>query len=199
GGASARRRRKSTRAFRTRWPSGDVPTTRDRGRHSRGVRPPGPAGHRPVLLQDVISSLQPAPGQAFIDATLGGGGYARALIERLRPGGVLLGIDRDASTLERFAQEPVPPDITVMLEHTNFAQLDRAAERIGHPPNGIVFDLGLSSRRLDDPERGFSFQVEAPLDMRMARTQPWTAADLPTRNPQTERRRTIKRSGQARG
>ena len=175
-----------------------MPTTRDRGRHPRGDRPPGPAGHRPVLLQDVISSLQPAPGQAFIDATLGGGGYARALIERLRPGGVLLGIDRDASTLERFAQEPVPPDITVMLEHTNFAQLDRAAERIGHPPNGIVFDLGLSSLQLDDPERGFSFQVEGPLDMRMDRTQPWTAADLLNREPESELRRIIKEYGQER-
>ncbi len=175
-----------------------MPTTRDRGRHPRGDRPPGPAGHRPVLLQDVISSLQPAPGQAFIDATLGGGGYARALIERLRPGGVLLGIDRDASLLERFAQEPVPPDITVMLEHTNFAQLDRAAERIGHPPNGIVFDLGLSSLQLDDPERGFSFQVEGPLDMRMDRTQPWTAADLLNREPESELRRIIKEYGQER-
>ena len=111
---------------------------------------------------------------------------------------MLLGIDRDASTLERFAQEPVPPDITVMLEHTNFAQLDRAAERIGHPPNGIVFDLGLSSLQLDDPERGFSFQVEGPLDMRMDRTQPWTAADLLNREPESELRRIIKEYGQER-
>src|SRR5205814_10628528 len=99
--------------------------------HPRGHRPSGPAGHRPVLLQDVITSRQPAPGQAFVDATLGGGGYARALIERLRPVGVLIGIDRDATSIERFAQEPVSPDITLMLEHTNFAQLDRAAERLG--------------------------------------------------------------------
>jgi len=71
-----------------------------------------------------------------VDATLGGGGYARALMERIRPGGVLLGIDRDASALERFSREPVPPDVTLMLEHTNFAQLDRAAERgILHPNN----------------------------------------------------------------
>ena len=78
-------------------------------------------------------------------------------MERLRPGGVLLGIDRDASALERFALEPVPPDITVMLEHTNFAQLGPAAKRIGRPVNGVVFDLGLSSLQLDEPERGFSF------------------------------------------
>ena len=173
-------------------------TARDRRGHPRGDRPSGRAGHRPVLLQDVIESLQPAPGQAFIDATLGGGGYARALMERLRPGGVLLGIDRDASALERFAQEPVPPDITVMLEHTNFAQLDRAAERIGHPPNGIVFDLGLSSLQLDDPERGFSFQVDGPLDMRLDRSEPWTAADLLNRESESELRRILKEYGQER-
>ena len=133
-----------------------------------------------------------------MDATLGGGGYARALMERIRPGGVLLGIDRDASALERFSREPVPPDVTLMLEHTNFAQLDRAAERIGRPVNGVVFDLGLSSLQLDDPERGFSFQAEGPLDMRMDRSQPWTAADLLNREPESELRRILKEYGQER-
>ncbi len=173
-------------------------SARDRHGPPRGDRPSGPAGHRPVLLQDVIESLQPAPGQAFIDATLGGGGYARALIERLRPGGTLLALDRDATAIERFAQEPVPPDITVMLEHTNFAQLHRAAERIGRPPNGVVFDLGLSSLQLDDPERGFSFQVDGPLDMRLDRSEPWTAADLLNRESESEVRRILKEYGQER-
>src|SRR5204862_233944 len=159
-GASARRRRRSTREFRTRWSSGDVRSARDRGGHPRGDRPSGPAGHRPVLLQDVITSLQPAPGQAFVDATLGGGGYARALIERLRPGGVLLGIDRDATAIERFAQEPVPPDITLMLEHTNFAQLDRAAERIGRPANGGRVGV-VSFHSLEDKIAKNLFNVEA--------------------------------------
>ncbi len=175
-----------------------MPSARDRRGRPRLDRPSGPSGHRPVLLKEVITSLQPAPGQAFIDATLGGGGYARALIERLRPGGVLLGIDRDASALERFAPEPVPPDITVMLEHTNFAQLDRAAERIGRPPNGIVFDLGLSSVQLDDPDRGFSFQTDGPLDMRLDRSESWTAADLLNRESESELRRILRDYGQER-
>src|SRR5207247_9795708 len=84
------------------------------------------------------------------------------------------------------------------LEHTNFAQLDRAAERIGHPPNGIVFDLGLSSLQLDDPERGFSFQVDGPLDMRLDRSEPWTAADLLNRESESELRRILKEYGQER-
>jgi 16S rRNA (cytosine1402-N4)-methyltransferase len=175
-----------------------VQAARDRRGRPRRERPSGPSGHRPVLLQEVITSLQPAPGQALIDATLGGGGYARALMERIRPGGVLLGIDRDASALERFSGEPVPPDVTLILEHTNFAQLDRAAERIGRPVNGVVFDLGLSSLQLDDPERGFSFQAEGPLDMRMDQSQPWTAADLLNREPESELRRILKDYGQER-
>ena len=175
-----------------------MPNARDRGGRHRLDRPSGTSGHRPVLLQDVIESLQPAPGQAFIDATLGGGGYARALIERLRPGGVLLGLDRDTSALERFAREPVPSDISVMLEHTNFAQLDRAAERIGRPPHGVVFDLGLSSLQLDDAERGFSFQADGPLDMRLDRSEPWTAADLLNRESESELRRILKDYGQER-
>ena len=175
-----------------------MPSARDRRGRPRSDRPSGPSGHRPVLLQDVITSLQPTPGQAFIDATLGGGGYAEALIERLRPGGVLLGIDRDASALERFAREPVPPDVTVMLEHTNFAQLAGTAERIGRPVNGVVFDLGLSSVQLDDPERGFSFQTDGPLDMRLDRSEPWTAADLLNREPESELRRILKDFGQER-
>src|SRR5207248_5816151 len=198
GAGSARRRPRNTHAFRTRWPSGDVPRARDRRGRPGGDRPSGPPGHRPVLLQDVITSLQPTPGQAYIDATLGGGGYARALMERLQPGGVLLGLDRDASALERFAREPVPSDIIVMLEHTNFAQLDRAAERIGRPPQGVVFDLGLSSLQLDDPERGFSFQVDGPLDMRLDRSEPWSAADVLNRESESELRRILKEYGQER-
>jgi 16S rRNA (cytosine1402-N4)-methyltransferase len=119
-------------------------------------------------------------------------------MERLRPGGILLGLDRDATAVERFAQEPVPPDVNVILEHTNFAQLDRAAERLGRPANGVVFDLGLSSLQLDDPQRGFSFQLDGPLDMRMDRSQPWTAADLLNREPESELRRILRDYGQER-
>jgi 16S rRNA (cytosine1402-N4)-methyltransferase len=173
-------------------------STRDRGGHLRGDRPSSSSGHRPVLLQEVISSLQPTPGQAFIDATLGGGGYARALLERLRPGGVLLALDRDESAIERFRHERAPSDVRLLLEQGNFAQLGGAAAALGQPINGVVFDLGLSSDQLADPERGFSFQVEGPLDMRFDRSEPWTAADLLNREPESELRRILKDYGQER-
>jgi 16S rRNA (cytosine1402-N4)-methyltransferase len=108
-----------------------------------------------------------------------------------------LGIDRDASAVERFAREPVPPDITLILEHTNFAELGRVAARLP-PVRGVVFDLGLSSIQLDDPQRGFSFQRDGPLDMRLDQTQAWTAADLLNQEPASELRRILQDFGQER-
>lgn len=134
----------------------------------------------------------------FVDATLGGGGYARALLARLRPGGLLLALDRDASAIERFERTGVPPDVELVLEHRNFADLASLASSLGRPVQGIVFDLGLSSLQLDDPERGFSFQRDGPLDMRMDRSDPWTAADLLNREPEGELRRILLEYGQER-
>ena len=154
--------------------------------------------HRPVLLQEVITGLRPSPGAAFVDATLGGGGYTLALAERLRPGGMVLALDRDASALARFPQNQVPAEVTIRLEHTNFSQLETPARAIGRPVAGVVFDLGLSSIQLDDPERGFSFQREGPLDMRLDTSEPWTAADLVNRESAGELRRILKDFGEER-
>lgn len=134
----------------------------------------------------------------FVDATLGGGGYARALIERLRPGGLLLALDRDASAIDRFRRTARPSDVEVRLQHANFAELASVAQTLGRPVQGIVFDLGLSSLQLDDPERGFSFQRDGPLDMRMDRNDPWTAADLLNRESESELRRILRDYGQER-
>ena len=134
----------------------------------------------------------------FVDATLGGGGYARALLARLRPGGLLLALDRDLSAIERFERAGVPPDVDLLLEQHNFADLASAVLTLGRPVQGIAFDLGLSSLQLDDPERGFSFQRDGPLDMRMDRSDPWTAADLLNREPETELRRILLEYGQER-
>jgi 16S rRNA (cytosine1402-N4)-methyltransferase len=92
----------------------------------------------------------------------------------------------------------VPPDVELVLEHRNFAELASLAPSLGRPVQGIVFDLGLSSLQLDDPERGFSFQRDGPLDMRMDRSDPWTAADLLNREPEAELRRILTQYGQER-
>ena len=134
----------------------------------------------------------------FVDATLGGGGYARALIERLRPGGLLLALDRDPTAIDRFRAAGVPQGVDLVLEHRNFAELASLVSSLGRPVQGVVFDLGLSSLQLDDPERGFSFQRDGPLDMRMDRSDPWTAADLVNREPESELRRILLRYGQER-
>jgi 16S rRNA (cytosine1402-N4)-methyltransferase len=134
----------------------------------------------------------------FIDATLGGGGYTRALLERLRPGGLVLALDRDRSAIDRFTRADVPTDVELRLEHGNFAELPSFATSLGRPVQGIAFDLGLSSLQLDDPERGFSFQRDGPLDMRMDRSDPWTAADLLNRESESELRRILTEYGQER-
>src|ERR1700674_4675432 len=85
-----------------------------------------------------------------------------------------------------------------MLEQTNFAQLDRAVERIGRPPSWIIFSFCLSSLQLDDPERGFSFQSDGPLDMRLDRSESRTAADLLNREPESHLRAYLRDSGQER-
>ena len=133
-----------------------------------------------------------------MDATLGGGGYTRALLERVRPGGLVLAMDRDPAAIDRFRSVEVPPDVALRLEHRNFADLESAVSRLSRPVQGIIFDLGLSSPQLDDPERGFSFQREGPLDMRMDPGDPWTAADLLNREPASELRRILSQYGQER-
>ena len=108
-----------------------------------------------------------------------------------------MGLDRDASAIERFDREPVPSDVTVTLEHTNFVRIAEVAA--GLPPvRGVVFDLGISSDQLDDPKRGFSFQRDGPLDMRLDQNEPRTAADLLNRESLSELRRILKDFGQER-
>jgi 16S rRNA (cytosine1402-N4)-methyltransferase len=144
--------------------------------------PGGPApdatGHRPVLLHPLIESLQPRPGQTYIDGTLGAGGYVASVLDRVRPGGRVLGIDRDPAAVEaarrRFAAAG-----GVIVEQGDFASLEAIAARHGiDRVDGVMFDLGLSSVQLDDPARGFSFRFDGPLDMRMDPRQGRTAANL---------------------
>ncbi len=154
--------------------------------------------HRPVLLQEVIQYLRPAPGGIFVDATLGAGGYARALGERIAPGGTLVAIDRDAQAVARARATPPLPGVRVTLVQGDFKDLQQIAARHRlQQVNGIAFDLGLSSVQLEDPNRGFSFRFpNAPLDMRFDQSQELTAERLLHEWPADQLRRILREYGE---
>jgi 16S rRNA (cytosine1402-N4)-methyltransferase len=133
--------------------------------------------HLPVMPQEVLTWLNPLPGQIIVDATVGGGGHARLLAERLGPTGRLIGLDRDASMLDLARPHIIGCPVTLM--HANFDQLGQVLDEMGiDRVDGVLGDLGFASDQMDRADRGFSFQQEGPLDMRLDRTERTTAADL---------------------
>lgn len=139
-----------------------------------------PAGsHVPVLLAAVMEALAPLPGDIVADCTLGFGGHARALLERVGPTGRLIGLDRDAAELSRTAKRLADAGYAnISTQHAHFAGLAKALRRDGIAAVDIVLaDLGVSSMQLDDPRRGFSYKSDGPLDMRLDPTNGATAAD----------------------
>jgi 16S rRNA (cytosine1402-N4)-methyltransferase len=143
--------------------------------------------HIPVLLQEVVEALQPRSGGIYIDGTVGAGGHAAALLTASAPDGRLFGFDQDLTALELTRQRLAEFGDRVHLIHSNFSDLAEMARLNQIPPAaGILLDLGVSSMQLDQPERGFSFQAEGPLDMRMNQGSGPTAADLVNRLPEAE-------------
>lgn len=150
---------------------------------------PGEAAgfHRPVMLSQVIEYLRPRSRGLYIDATLGLGGHARAILEESSPQGRLLGIDRDRESLDRAARALAGYAGRLELHHGNFAEVkDIARRRRFEACDGILADLGLSSFQLETAERGFSFQRSGPLDMRMDTGSPMTAAEVVNRFPESK-------------
>ncbi len=136
-------------------------------------------GHIPVLLNEVLSSLDPKPNDSVIDATLGGGGHASALLEAIGPTGRLLGIEWDARTLEETRKKLERYGSRAMLIRGSYRDIERFAGACAFPEvSGILFDLGYSSFQIDDPDRGFSFRFDGPLDMRYDASGDVTAADI---------------------
>jgi 16S rRNA (cytosine1402-N4)-methyltransferase len=135
--------------------------------------------HVPVLLAEVVQLLQPQPGHLFIDGTVGAGGHAAALLEATAPNGRLLAFDKDPEAI-RFARQRLAPfGQRVHFIQASYAEMGQLAPAQGFEAvDGILLDLGLSSRQLDDSQRGFSFMREGPLDMRFDTGQGPTAADL---------------------
>ena len=135
--------------------------------------------HKPVLLSEVITLLTPERGGVFVDGTLGGGGHAQAVLERLPESGRLVGIDRDMEAIQ-FAEERLKEyggRFTAI--RGNFFEMRSLLAPLGiEQANGILLDLGVSSRQLDTAERGFSYKMDAPLDMRMDRGAELSAYDV---------------------
>jgi 16S rRNA (cytosine1402-N4)-methyltransferase len=131
------------------------------------------------MLAEVLDLLQCRAGGIYVDATAGLGGHSQAILERIQPDGMLLALDRDKESLERAHLRLARFGASVRLIHDNFKNLPLVLNNLAiGPVDGILLDLGVSSYQLLSPERGFSFQTDAPLDMRMDRSQRSTAAHL---------------------
>jgi 16S rRNA (cytosine1402-N4)-methyltransferase len=137
-------------------------------------------GHIPVLAEEVMSMLAPAPGSLQIDATVGGGGHTERILEATDPDGRLLGLDADGAAIARVAGRLHPRfGDRLVLRQANFRDLARVARDAGFDAvDGTLFDLGLSSYQLADTERGFGFRAGGPLDMRFNTARGVPAADL---------------------
>ncbi|MFW6118616.1 MAG: 16S rRNA (cytosine(1402)-N(4))-methyltransferase RsmH [Chloroflexota bacterium] len=135
--------------------------------------------HVPVLLDEVIAGLQARRGGYFVDCTVGLGGHAAAILQKISPSGRLLGIDTDPEAI-RISQDKLSDyGEAVTLVNDNFVNLEAICKRYHfHPVDGILFDLGVSSLQLDTAERGFSFHLDAPLNMRFDSEQGLTAWDI---------------------
>lgn len=134
--------------------------------------------HVPVLLTEVLDLLSPKPGGIYVDGTLGGGGHSEAILERMQGQGRLIGMDRDPEALQA-AGARLQAFGGFQAIHGNFHDMARLLEPLGiEAVDGILLDLGVSSHQLDEANRGFSFHMDAPLDMRMDQSQGPTAADL---------------------
>ncbi len=171
----------------------------------------GQPGHQPVLLEEVLKYLSPKPGGTYIDGTVGGGGHTEAILARSAPDGKVLGIDTDAQALERVGKRfaSMVNNGRLTLVQGNFVELARIVQNEAdfvssidggrdqsRPYNGILIDLGFSSYQMDDPQRGFSFSADGPLDMRLDQSQELTAADLVNTASEEELARIFRQYGE---
>lgn len=143
--------------------------------------------HVPVLFSEVLTALQPSPGCRYVDATLGAGGHALGILDASAPDGKLLGLDADPEAISYAQQVLQGYGARVVLQTANFRQIGVVARTLGFGEvDGVLMDLGLSSRQLSQASRGFSFSQEGPLDMRMDRSHGRPAAELVNRLPEEE-------------
>lgn len=135
--------------------------------------------HIPVMLKEALDYLNLSPGKVMVDATIGTGGHAQAILEKILPAGRLIAIDRDQESLVVSRQRLKDFGGSCVFVHGNFADIDTILKDANiQEVDGILFDLGISSYQLQDAERGFSFRYEGPLDMRLDRKSYICAFDL---------------------
>jgi 16S rRNA (cytosine1402-N4)-methyltransferase len=163
------------------------------------VSGPSPAfEHRPVLVDLVVELFAPVPAGVVVDATLGGGGHAEALLEA-HPHLSLVGIDQDPDAVAAAGARLARFGDRVAVRRTRFDELSDVLAELGHDgASGALFDLGVSSPQLDRPERGFSYRAAGPLDMRMDPARPVSAADLVNGADATELARLLRAYGDER-
>jgi 16S rRNA (cytosine1402-N4)-methyltransferase len=157
-----------------------------------------PQDHQPVLADELVELLDPRPGETFVDCTFGGGGHARMIAERLGPEGELIAVDRDPSSESRWRGFSAGAPTRTRFLRADFVVALEGLRGEGLRPDGIVFDLGMSSLQLDAWERGFSYAFDAPLDMRMDPDQELTAAEVVNEWPQDRLARVLREFGEER-
>ena len=158
------------------------------------------APHLPALLEQVVGFAVPAPGEwVVVDATVGAGGHAAALLRALGPTGRLLGLDRDRTAIELARARLAPFGDQVRLVHASFADLGEVVKVHGWGrTDAVVYDLGVSSMQFDEPKRGFSYRFDEPLDMRMDPTQTFSAYDVVNSYDERDLLRVIRTFGEER-
>jgi 16S rRNA (cytosine1402-N4)-methyltransferase len=155
--------------------------------------------HTPVLLAEALKALVVQPGGRYIDSTIGGGGHAAAILEHSSPGGQLLGIDADPDAIKAVRERFKDSKESILIVNDNFINLQSICIKYDFfPVHGILFDLGLSSLQVNGNGRGFSFQHDAPLDMRLNPGQKITAADIVNTTPEERLAHLIKTYGEER-
>ena len=155
--------------------------------------------HRPVLLEECIQGLNIRPDGIYLDGTLGRAGHSREIARQLRGSGRLICVDRDQAALEAARERLGEWMDRVTLVHSNFDRVDKILDELELPGvDGMLFDLGVSSPQLDDGSRGFSYLADAPLDMRMDRSEGLTAAQVVNTWSQEELRRILFQYGEER-
>ena len=157
-----------------------------------------PQEHEPVLAAELIDVLDPQPGETFVDCTFGGGGHSRLIAERIGPEGELIAVDRDPTAEERWRELAADPPSKTRFLRGDFVAALEGLRGEGVHPDGIVFDLGMSSMQVDAWERGFSYSYDAPLDMRMDPTQSLSAATIVNEWPQDRLAKVLRDLGEER-